>query len=499
MFKNIIANYFGRFWSILSNFLFIPLYINILGFQNYTVISFTLVVAGLMAILDSGLTATLSREFSRQDHSLEYKQKVFRSLESIYIIVAIIIIIAIHFSSPYIIQYGIKDVHVHNLDLYIKILSFDVGFQMLLKFYMGGLLGLEKQIKANFLQVLYGFLRNGVVVLFIYFYPNLEYFLIWRAVVSIIFAIVFRFALSKNLNGTYYIFHFRIEKKIIQKIWKFAGGMLLISLVAGINTQLDKIIITKLISLESLGYYTLAVSLGMSIVVLVNPIATAVLPRFTALFSTNNILGASELYKNLSITVSVLLFTVSSLVIVFSKDLVWVWTGKLNLAIKTELLLKIICFGYSMLALQVIPYNISIANGYTKINNYLGLMSILFTIPGYWIVAQKYGVIGISVVSASIQVIMTFIYLILINNNFLHMKNFSLYIIKTIVIPFVASIVMALGFSYLYSFFNIHNRLMAFLFISCIGLAILVINFILFFSNEKRKFLFSIIKLKNTK
>ena len=78
MLKNIVANFVGRFWSILSNFLFIPLYIHYLGFESYSVISFTLVVAGLMAILDVGLTATLSREFARKDTASDEKVKIFK-------------------------------------------------------------------------------------------------------------------------------------------------------------------------------------------------------------------------------------------------------------------------------------------------------------------------------------------------------------------------------------------------------------------------------------
>lgn len=50
--KNIFANLIGKFWSLLSGFLFIPLYIKYLGFESYSVISFTLMIAGIMAILD---------------------------------------------------------------------------------------------------------------------------------------------------------------------------------------------------------------------------------------------------------------------------------------------------------------------------------------------------------------------------------------------------------------------------------------------------------------
>lgn len=83
--KNIIANLIGRFWGILSNFLFIPFYIKLLGFESYSIISFSLMIAGIMAVLDAGLTATLSREFARNDKNEEQKKKFLQHLR-LYII-----------------------------------------------------------------------------------------------------------------------------------------------------------------------------------------------------------------------------------------------------------------------------------------------------------------------------------------------------------------------------------------------------------------------------
>lgn len=73
--KNILANFIGRFWGVLSNFLFVPLYIKILGLESYSIISFTLVLNGIMAMMDASLTATLSREFASRHNSENEKYK----------------------------------------------------------------------------------------------------------------------------------------------------------------------------------------------------------------------------------------------------------------------------------------------------------------------------------------------------------------------------------------------------------------------------------------
>jgi len=249
---------------------------------------------------------------------------------------------------------------------YLKIISIDVGFQLLLRFYMGGLLGLEKQVKANMYQVGLGVLRNGLVVVAILFVPTLEMFFVWQGVSTVIFAILLRFSLCKVLIGQYFDFQLKIEQLILKDVWRFAGGMLLISMVAGLNTQMDKLAISKFLPIESLGYYTLSVSLAMGIMILVNPISVALLPRFTALYSASKNDEATILFNRINLLVAILVFSVMANMVFFAKELIWIWTGKMELAEHAHVFLPIVALSFTMIALQIIPFNIAIANGYTK-------------------------------------------------------------------------------------------------------------------------------------
>lgn len=472
MIKNIIANFIGRLWGILSNFLFIPLYIHYLGFDSYSIISFTLVIAGLIAVLDAGLTATLSREFARLDNFHDEKIRIFKTLESTYFIVIGLCIILVFSLSGIIANNWLKlNTFSPNIVTYfLKIISVDVGFQLLLRFYMGGLLGLEKQVKANMYQVGWGMLRNGFVVGAIFLVPTLEMFFVWQSVSTVIFAILLRFSLCKILTGRYLYFQFKIEKSVFKRIWHFAGGMLLISLVAGLNTQMDKLAISKFLPIENLGYYTLAVSLAMGIIVLVNPISVALLPRFTALYSAGKNDEASILFHKISILVAILVFSVMANMAFFAKELIWIWTGKMELAEHACIYLPIIAMSYAMLALATIPYNIAIANGYTKLNNLLGLVSLCVTLPGYWIATKYYGAVGAAYVFCGVQTITTFIYLYYINKKFIKTKRLGMLYIKQIFLPLLIALSIAFGFSFIPTWI-IQNRILLFFWI---GMATIV-------------------------
>ena len=141
------------------------------------------------------LTATLSREFARKDQLLIEKYRIFNTLETCYLIIVIFIGVLIFFSSNFIATQwlNLKTIEPDRISLFIKIIGFEAGCQMLFRFYMGGVLGFERQVKANIFQIGWGMLRNGFVVIVIYFLPSLERFFAWQLISTIIFSVVMRF------------------------------------------------------------------------------------------------------------------------------------------------------------------------------------------------------------------------------------------------------------------------------------------------------------------
>lgn len=473
---NILANIVGKFWSVLSGFLFIPLYIKFLGFESYSVISFTLIIVGILTVLDSGLTATLSREFARNDHSIEEKRRIFNTLETSYLLIILFASVTIFFMSNFISNHwlNLKSIDPAKVSLIIKIIGFEAGFRMLFRFYMGGVLGFERQVKANVFQISWGIFRNGLVVALIYYVPSLELFFIWQFLITVVFTILMRSSLMKILHSSNNLmFNPILEKEIFLKVWRFAGGMLLISLVAALNTQMDKLFISKLLDIETLGYYTLAVSIAVGINVLISPISVALLPRYTSLYSNGKNIEATELFKQVYLIIVIIIFSVMANMIFFADKLIWIWTGDLNIAKKSGFFLLPLSISFVMLALSSVPYDIAIARGYTKLNNLLGIISLFFTIPGYWIATKLYGGIGAAYVFCCVQTVMTLIYLYYINKKFLNISKYELFI-KKLLFPVVLAVSSAYLFSLIPNYYK-DSRIFTFVWIGI--LTILTLGF----------------------
>lgn len=497
--KNIIANFFGRIWGILSGFLFIPLYIRYLGFESYSVISFTLVLAGIMAIMDGGLTATLSREFARKDNEDSEKVKVYQTLETCYLFVtlsalSLIIIFSGIISEGLTVQSYSKE----QISFFLKIVSIDIAFQLILRFYMGGLLGLNKQIVANFCQIGWGILRNGGVVLLIFYMPSLKLFFIWQSIATILFALIIKYILDKEVyKNNFFRFSLSFDSKTFSKVRKFTGGMLLISLISAFSSQMDKIFISKMLSLDTLGHYTLAVSLSSALIVLVSPIATAILPQFTSLYSLNLLDEARNLFNRYSIIVSIIVFGFLSNMVFFDEYLVWIWTGDHQIARLTYRFVPFVASAYAFIALQSIPYHVAIANGYTKLNNIIGIVSIFIIFPGYILSINTFGGIGAAYVFMVVQMISLFIYVYFINKRFIKEKILYQIYFKQIILPMFISFVVAFGFSRI-SIFNSESRILSLVWIGVSTLTTLIITSCIMVGKKERETIYNFMRINKS-
>ena len=72
---------------------------------------------------------------------------------------------------------------------------------------------------------------------------------------------------------------YKFDKQVLKTVGKFAGGMMLMAIISSLNTQIDKLVISKILSLKEFGYYSLAGIFSQVPVLIITPIAVAVLPR----------------------------------------------------------------------------------------------------------------------------------------------------------------------------------------------------------------------------
>lgn len=301
---------------------FVPLYIKFMGVESYGLIGIFASLLAILSLLDMGLSATLNREMARLSVLPGREQEMrnlARTLEIIYWCVAIFIGIVIMAIAPFIAHRWVKagQLSPQTIEQALRIMGFAMALQWPASFYSGGLMGLQKQVHLNAINIGMSTLRGAGAVLILWLIsPTIQAFFSWQIIISIINTCFLAFFLWHNLPSTEKRASF--QKQLLAGIWRFAAGMSGISILVIILMQLDKIVLSKMLTLEMFGYYTLAGVVGMSLYRLIVPVFSAIYPRFTQLVSLGDQAGLKQLYHKSCQFVSVLILPVTVVVAMFS-------------------------------------------------------------------------------------------------------------------------------------------------------------------------------------
>jgi len=398
--KNIVANFTGNMWQALMALIFIPLYIKIIGIESWGLIGIFAAMQTMSGILDLGMSNTLNREMARlstlQGREQEMRNLV-RTLEVIYWSIAVFVGITIAAISPFIAHHWVKagQLSPKTVEQAFLMMGLAIALQMPVGFYSGGLMGLQKQVLLNAIVVSISTLRGAGAALILWLVsPTIQAYFSWQIVISIIntffLAMFLRRRLSPGDNKAVF------QKQLLKGIWRFAAGMSGITILALILTQLDKIILSKMLSLEMFGYYTLASMVAISLSNLFAPVFYSIYPRLTQLVSIDDQDELKRLYHESCQFISVLILPVAIVVALFSNEILLLWTQNPATAEKTHLLVSILICGTALNGVMNIPYALQLAFGWTSLSFFKNVIALILFVPLIIYMASHYGVVGVA-------------------------------------------------------------------------------------------------------
>ena len=302
---------------------FVPIYIKFLGIEAYGLIGLFATLLVLSSLLDLGLSATLMREVSRfsvdKDSPNEVRNLTY-TLEIIYWAIAFVILLFLFLLVPVISNYWIKPqyLEVSVIQYALILISIAVTMQFPFTLYSSGMLGLERQVIFNVFFALISTIRAiGAVLLLWLLDPTIHVFLFWQILISLTQSLVMRSFLWHYLpKGTA---PRRFDLSLILRAWKFTAGMGITGILAIVLTQIDKIILIKLLPLNEFGYYVFASSITLAILVISTTFYSSLFPRFSQLVKNNDVVKLIDLYHGSSQVLAVIIIPLSSVSFAMSR------------------------------------------------------------------------------------------------------------------------------------------------------------------------------------
>jgi len=396
--RNVAANFVGNGWTALIAVILLPLYIKFLGMEAWGLVGIFASLQGIIVLLDLGLSFTLNREMARlsvQPNKAEEMRNLVRTLELIYWAVAVLIGVLVFVLAPLIADHWVQasQLSPENIRHAIRIMGLAISLQWPFGLYSGGLLGLQRQVLLSGVNVFIATVRGAGAVLILWkVSPTVQAFFLWQVVISMLQTCLVGWFLWRSLPKTQTVASF--QSKLLRDTWRFAAGISGITVVSVILTQIDKIILSRVLSLEMFGYYVFAGAVATNMLLFVLPVFSALYPRFTQLVSLGDEEGLKQLYHHSCQLISVSILPVSIVIAFFSKEILLVWTENSTTAGHTHLVLSILITGTALNGLMHLPYALQWAYGWTKLAFYINVVALLILAPTIILMVSRYGAVG---------------------------------------------------------------------------------------------------------
>lgn len=377
---------------------FIPVYIKYLGVEAYGLIGIFAALQAWLVLLDFGMTPTINREMARYtagSHTAQSIGNLLRSLEMVCFAMAAIMILVIYFVSNWLATDWLK-VETLPIDVVSQAMVI-IGLVVALRFieglYRGAIIGLQKQVWLNYVLSLSATLRwAGAAAIVVWVKTDIKAYFLWHGLVSIFTIIMFATAVHRWLPKPEEKVVFSIDA--LKNIWSFARGMLLTTLLALMLTQIDKVLLSKLISLKEFGYYTLATAVVGILYQVILPFTQAYYPKLTEMTTRKDGDALKDTYHQAAQLVTVFIVSVSLSLIIFGHDILFLWTGNLSVANATAPILAVLTLGTMLNGLMHMPYMLQLAHGWTSFAVKANSIAIIFLVPMIVWATPHYGVLG---------------------------------------------------------------------------------------------------------
>ncbi|HJQ36091.1 MAG TPA: oligosaccharide flippase family protein [Thermoanaerobaculia bacterium] len=411
--RNVIANSVGTLWSTLLAIAVVPVYLKILGIGAYALVGFAATLQTLFLLFDLGLATTTNREMARLA-ALPDKTEEMRSLlgllERLYWLAAAVIAAVIFLLAPWIAVHWLhsSEVPAQTVANAIRLMAPVIALQFPFALYQGTLLGLQRHPELNVTLVIGSSIRLLAAVPFlIYVAPAIEAFFVMQIIGMLVQTILARVQVLRALSPVSGpVPAMRLRE--LARVRRFALGMAAISIAAALVMQIDKVIVSRLLSLEDFGYYTIATSIASGLTILAAPVFASIFPRFSQLVAISDDGSVRELYDRTLQFMAAVIVPITAVLILFSREVTWVWTGNRGAADASTLCLPFLAVALALNAILHVPYALQLAHGWTAPASFQNALGVVVLPVAMIVMGRRYGLWGVAAVYAGFNLLAFF-------------------------------------------------------------------------------------------
>lgn len=375
-----------------------------MGAEAYGLVGFFTMLQAWFNLLDMGLTPTVARETARfrggVTDVMSYR-RLLRALQLIFFSVALVGGGAIFLFSGHIANgwLNVQTLPLPQVKLALQLMAVGVALRWMSGLYRGCISGSERLVWLGGFNAFIATLRFvGILPVLIWIGHSPAIFFTYQLLVGVVeltglaakaFSLYPRLSAGQKLGWSLVSLFVPIKP-----VLKFSLTIAFTSSVWVLVTQTDKLVLSKLLPLAEYGYFTLAVLAASGVLVISGPISSVLLPRLTILFTQGNEVGLIRIYRNATQLVGITSIPVAIILAFFSEQVLFLWTGNLEIVHQAAPVLTLYALGNGILALSAFPYYLQYAKGDLKLHLIGNALFMVILIPALIWSTWKYGMIG---------------------------------------------------------------------------------------------------------
>jgi O-antigen/teichoic acid export membrane protein len=366
---SVLWNGTSRLLQVGLQFVFVPIYISLLGPASYGLVVLSATLMAAFAFLDHMTSSAVTREFGMHNGNLDRSSdlwKILTTLERFSFLVALAIAFSAPFLGFYLTSHWTKIDGLDQATLWIALILIGgaLASQFIGTLYAAGLMGLQRQKLLSVIRVFWtpAYYAIGAVLLLVVERSVIVLFA-WQMTAFLMLATTMRWALWKTMPAVPDGQH--SNDKVIKDIGRFGAGSLIMGLTGAAVSQIDKFMVASVSQPAQFAAYGLAMSIVMQAMTLASgPFATAMYPHFSQLLADKNETVLRHSYHRWTQVVVMISVLVGGTLFLLGPLLIDLWLGANSvLAPDIKRLLPIVLIAWVINGAITTPVMLIMASG----------------------------------------------------------------------------------------------------------------------------------------
>ncbi len=383
-------------WSALLGIVAVPLYLRYISVEAYGLVGVYATIMTMLVVFDLGIVATLNREVARASSvgNISEVGPLLHSLALLYWSVGLCLGGGIFLSAPWLAVHWLnpEGLNQHTVEGAIRLMALVVCFRWPLGLYQAAMIGAQRIVPLSLLNIVMATVANiGAVGILAFVSSRIEAYFVWQAGVALCWTLTLRLGAWRYIGRTFVA---GFSWPTVRKVARFSVVMTVISFLGILLSQMDRTILSRFLTLDEFGTYMIAATVSGSLYVVTTPVFNGLNPRITALVRRADTAGIESIYRTTSRGLASFIFPVAMLLIVYSYDLLLLWTSKPELAMRAAPLVSLLAAGTALHCCTFMPYALQLAHGALRLTLTIISILIVCALPVMVILTREFGAIG---------------------------------------------------------------------------------------------------------